>query len=123
MKYLGIDFGLKRVGLATSEGDIASPYKVLEGKNFLDLVKKVKKEVEGFDKFVVGMPEGKMRQTILGFIKALRKFGLDVEEADETLSSQKATHKMIELDIPKDKRGNNDAYSAAIILQNYLDSR
>ncbi|MBI2019837.1 pre-16S rRNA-processing nuclease YqgF [Candidatus Daviesbacteria bacterium] len=122
MKYLGIDFGLRRIGLATSEGNIAFPYKIVEGKNFSEIVEKIKKEAEGFDKVVVGMPQGKMGQNVLGFIKALRKSGLDVVEADETLSSQKAVSQMIELNVPKEKRRMNDAYSAAVILQGYLDN-
>ena len=123
MKYLGIDFGLKRVGLATSEGNLASPLKTIEVKGFKDIVEKVVKLVktEGFDKIVVGLPEGKMGQTVLGFIKALRNFGIEAVEADETLSSQKATARMIELNVPKKDRRINDATAAAIILQNYLD--
>ncbi len=32
MKYLGVDFGLKRVGLAVSEGELASPLQTIEVK-------------------------------------------------------------------------------------------
>lgn len=123
MKYLGVDFGLRRVGLAVSEGIIASPYKVLESKGFSDLLEKIKKESVGFDKLVVGMPEGKMGQTVSGFITALRKAGLDVEEMQETLSSKKALEQMIKLNIPKRRRRVNDDIAAAIILQSHLDQR
>lgn len=123
MRYLGIDFGLRRIGLATSEGNLASPYKILEGKGFLDLVEKVKKETAGFDLVVVGLPEGKMGQTVLGFIKTLRKNGIEVVEADETLSSQKAVDQRLLENTPKEKRRFNDDIAAAIILQNWLDSR
>lgn len=123
MKYLGVDFGLRKVGLATSEGILASPYKVLTGKGFGDLVEKIKKEIQGFDKVVIGMPEGEMGQTVKGVIKILRKEGLDIEEAQETLSSQKALSRMIDLGISKKKRKVNDAAAAAIILQDYLDKR
>lgn len=125
MKYLGIDFGLRRIGLALSEGNLASPLKVVEVKGFQDAVKKVIGLIksEGFDKVVVGLPEGKSGQIVLGFINALRKQGLDVAEADETLSTRQAISQMIETNIPKRKRGSNDAHSAAIILQNYLDKQ
>lgn len=124
MKYLGVDFGLKRVGLATSEGQIASPLKVIDVKNFKDAVSKIEQVVknENCEKVVVGLPEGKMGQTVKGFINALRKKGLEVVDTDETLSTHKAISQMVELNIPKGKRQINDAYSAAIILQNYLDS-
>lgn len=125
MRYLGIDFGLKRIGLATSEGEIASPSKTIEVRGFRDAVDQVIKLVknENFDKVVIGLPEGKMGQTVLGFIKTLEKSGIDVAEADETLSSQKAITQMVESNIPKNRRQTNDAMAAAIILQDYLDSK
>lgn len=125
MKYLGIDFGLKRVGLAISEGSYPSPLEVVAVRGLKDAVKKVSqfaKERE-FTRIVVGLPEGKMGQTVLGFVNGLRKIGLDVEVFDETLSSKRATRQMIEENIPLKKRRIDDAYSAAIILQDYLDSR
>lgn len=124
MHYLGVDFGLKRVGLATSEGTLATPYQTIEVRNFRDAVEKVVQEVEqgNFDKVVVGLPEGKMGQTVLGFIKTLKKSEIDVVEADETLSSQKALKQMIKSEVSKKKRNINDSVAAAIILQDYLDS-
>lgn len=123
MRYLGIDFGLKRVGLATSYGNLASAWKVITGAGFNDLVKKIEEEALAFDKIVVGLPEGKMEKVVKKLTKSLRASAIDVVEADETLSSQKATIQMIQLNISKKKRKANDAYSAAIILQNYLDSK
>lgn len=125
MKYLGIDFGLRRIGLAISEGNLASPWQVLEVKNFSDAVEKISKIIKdgSFNKVVVGMPEGKMGQNVLGFIKALKRMGFEVETTDETLSSKNALQSMIEQGIPQKKRCFNDAQAAAIILQNYLDSR
>ena len=43
-------------------------------------------------------------------------------EADETLSSSSAKDLMIDLNIPQKQRQKEDAYSAVIILQNFLDS-
>lgn len=123
MRYLGVDFGLRRIGLATSDGQLAAPWKVIEGRGFSDLLEKFKKEIPGFDKVVVGMPEGKIGKTVLGFVNALRKVGINVEEADETLSSQKAIQQMIELNAPREKRKVSDATAAAIILQGWLDER
>lgn len=124
MYYLGIDFGLKRLGLAVSEGNLATPFKTIPVKGLKDAVDKILEIVQKEKplKIIVGLPESKIVSTVLGFINALKKYGLDVESVDETLSSRKATAKMIELNIPKKKRRMNDAYSAAIILQNYLDS-
>lgn len=125
MRYLGIDFGLKRVGLATSEGFLASSLKTLEVKNFKDSVLKVGELIKkgGFDKIVVGLPEGRMGQTVLGFINALKKMGFEVESADETLSSKLALEQMIEVNSSKKDRRSNDSQAACIILQNWLDNR
>lgn len=123
MKYLGVDFGLKRIGLAVSEGELASPLKIIEGANFSDLLEKIKKEAEGFDKVVIGLPEGKMGELVKKVIRNLKSFSLDVIAVDETLSSQNATKQMIKLNVSKKKRASNDSFAAAIILQNYLDEK
>jgi len=68
-----------------------------------DIHAQVAKEM-GFDKIVVGLSEGKMGETISGFVSALKKRGLDVETIDETLSTYQAISQMIELNIPKAKR-------------------
>ncbi len=124
MKYLGVDFGLRRIGLAISEGNLASPWQILEVKNFSDAAEKTSKVIkEGeFKKIVVGLPEGKMGKNVIGFVNALKKRGFEVETADETLSSKKAMEAMIEKGIQQKKRRHEDAYSAAEILQNYLDN-
>lgn len=124
MRYLGIDFGLKRVGLAQSEGQLASPWKVIEGRGLQDFVRQIEQLVnqEGFNKIVVGRSEGKIGQTTNGFVNLLKKSGLNVETVDETLSTKHGIKEMINMGIPREKRKINDAYSAAIILQDYLDT-
>lgn len=123
MKYLGVDFGTKRVGLARSEGELASPWKVLEGKNVPDLLEQIKLEAKEFDRIIIGLPEGKMGKLVKKVVGQLKITGFNVVESDETLSSQNATQLMIELGLSKKKRKGNDAYSAAEILQNYLDNQ
>ena len=117
MKYLGIDFGLRRIGLAISEGELASPWQVVDAKKFSEIIKK-----ESFERIIVGLPEGKMGKNVVRFVNALKKQGFMVETADETLSSKKALEMMIGQEAGQKKRRSNDAYSAAIILQNYLDN-
>lgn len=125
MKYLGIDFGLRRIGLAVSEGDLASPWQIIDVKDFSDAVEETSKVIKdgGFEKIVVGLPEGKMGKNVVGFVNALQKKGIEVETFDETLSSKKALEVMIRQGIGQKKRHFEDAYSAAEILQNYLDRR
>ena len=125
MKYLGVDFGLRRVGLAISRGELASPLDTIRVKGLRDAAQKVSEfaKSQEFTKIVVGLPEGKMGQVVLGFIKALKRKGFEIETADETLSSQKAIQAMVELNVSKKARRFSDAQAAAIILQNFLDSK
>ncbi len=58
MKYLGIDFGLKKIGLAVSEGELATPREVLTVTGFSDAVDQILTIIkkDKFDKIVVGLP-------------------------------------------------------------------
>ncbi|EKD84747.1 MAG: hypothetical protein ACD_38C00165G0004 [uncultured bacterium] len=125
MKYLGIDFGLRKIGLAVSEGELASPWQILAVKGFSDAIEKTSQIIKegNFEKIIIGLPEGKMGQVVKGFVNALKKNGIDVETADETLSSKKGLKAMIKAGIGVKNRRNEDAFSAAGILQDYLDSR
>lgn len=126
MKYLGIDFGLRRIGLAISEGELASPWQIIEVRGFSDAVEKISKIIiqqEDIIKVIIGLPEGKMAKNTTGFINALIKKGFEVESVPETLSSKKALQIMIQQGIGQKRRRHEDAYSAAEILQNYLDSQ
>lgn len=125
MKYLGIDYGKKKMGLAVSEGISATPYKVVFISGLGDALIKTKEIIlkEGIDKIIVGMPEsGDARNLAKKFCNSLKK-EFDVLEYDETLSSFKAKQKMIDLGKPKSKRRTEDAYAAAEILQEYLDNK
>ena len=123
MRYLGVDFGIKRMGLAISEGELASPWRVIEGIGPKFLLQVLKKEALNFDKIIIGLPEGKMGEVVMKVIVDLEENGFNVEAADETLSSQKASKEMVELNVPKKKRRINDATAASIILQDYLDNQ
>lgn len=125
MKFLGVDYGLRRIGFAVSEGELANPWKIIEVKSLQDAVEKVSAIIknENFEKVIVGLPEGKMGKIVIDFVKRLKKKGINVETTDETLSSKNATSLMIDLNIPKKKRAMNDSFAASQILQNFLDDR
>ncbi len=118
MKYLGVDYGLKRIGLSISEGELASPWQIVDAQKFSEIIKRI-----SFEKMIVGLPEGKMGKNVVRFVNTLKKQGFMVETADETLSSKKAMDAMIGQKVGQKRRRSNDATAAAIILQNYLDSR
>ncbi len=122
-KFLGIDFGTKRIGLATANSvdKIAFPYMVIENnKNLLAEISKVifNEEIDciviGDSRDYAGRPN-KIMPKINKFIDELKsKTGLPVYLHLEFMSSAQAKH----------LQGENrmhDASAAAIILQSYLD--
>lgn len=129
MKYLGIDYGLKKVGLAISEGQVASPLKVVSISSLADAVAKIKHEIgkEEIQRVVIGVPESNTSQKIVKkFIAELkgeyRDRPVEIIETPETLSSNDAQDLMITLGTSKKDREKEDAYSAMLILQQFLDT-
>ena len=123
INYLGIDWGEKRIGLATadSEVNLALPLKTVAS---LAEVLVVLKEEE-INIIVLGDPQ-KMNGAAadnplwLNFYEQLReRSGLKIELIDERLSSLGADALGGE---DKEKAGR-DEIAAALILQNYLDRR
>jgi len=130
MRLLGIDFGLKRVGLAIGDDQsyLAQPYQVLKvnGGNDHSLLTRVKDfccRLE-IDQIVLGMPEGKLVSKIKRFGKKLEtETGLPVAYQDETLTSKEAVDKMIRVGMKrKFRKEKEDAVSAALILEKYLEN-
>ena len=123
MRYLGIDFGLRKIGLATSEGEIAAPLTVLHVKNKTDALKKIREVIDkkSIDEVVIGLPESGIRSKVLRFADKL-KLTTSVKIVEETLTSYNAKRQMIEQGLSRRKRTEEDAYSAALILQEYLDN-
>ena len=129
MRYLGVDYGLKKVGLAISEGQIASPLKVLDISGLNGAVSKILQVInkEEIERVIIGVPDsGQSRSIVKKFIAKLKTDLKDklvsVIEADETLSSSSAKDLVLDLGLGEKARRQEDAYSAVIILQNFLDS-
>ena len=125
-KYLAIDLGLKRIGLAYSaHKDIVTPLQSIIRKNrnqASDEVKKAIKEWE-IDTVVVGVPlggssEDEMKRRIAHFMN-LVSFEGDVFYQDEAGSSKEA-EALIKGEMKHLRDGRIDSISAMIILQRYL---
>ena len=127
MKYLGVDWGFIKIGLCVWEGEISSRWGVAIvqknslGKAVAKIVSIVKKE--RIDQVVIGKPEGKMGEAVEKAAEALRKQGLSVVLADETLSTRDAKTVMLEVGMGRKVRKDDNAMAAAIILQRYLDEK
>lgn len=126
--FLGIDYGVKRIGLALGDGDekIARAFKIIHQlKELEDIVPA--KNIGGF---VVGWPlqpdgtEGETCTQVKLFCNRLKeKFGLPIFFVDERLSSKKSEEYLRDtLFMRADKRKDIlDAESARVILQQFLD--
>ena len=121
MKLLGIDFGLKNIGLAFSEGFLAEPLGTVKNEYQVQQICD-KHQVE---KIIIGLSEGKMADQTKLFGEKLRKLtALPIEYQDETLTSEEAKRLMVKIGKPKKKRQEQShAIAAALILQNYLRER
>lgn len=123
MMTLGLDFGLKKIGLALSEGELAEPLAVIE--NHSSTVSKIAVlcQHHKIEKLVIGVSEGKISQDIRRFGENLsRKTQLPVVYHAETLTTKEAIAKMIEAGKGrKYRQEREDACAAALILQSYLD--
>jgi len=126
MRLLGIDYGRAKVGLALGEAILAEPYKVIKYNNIDALIKQIDDVTrkENITKIVVGVSESVIAKESEDFAKKVNEtLNIPVDLQDETLSSLDAQRISIELGIKRKKRkGLEDAYAAAIMLQNYLDS-
>lgn len=131
-KILGVDFGERRVGLAVTAGDLAEPLLIIEVDNQMVAVEKIKEicQREKIQEIVLGLPfdaEGQVgpaAKKAKNFgQKLVAATGLKVVFRDETLTSEEALAKMVEAGRPQKKRRHLDDVVAALILQEYLDSR
>lgn len=128
MKYIAIDLGLKRIGLAYSaHKDIVTPLPAVLRKNRDQASAEVKKVLLEWevDAVVIGVPlggssEDEMRRRIAHFMN-LVDFKGAVFFQDEAGSSKEAEHIMKGM-IKQIRDGRIDSISAMIILQRYLAS-
>jgi putative Holliday junction resolvase len=123
MRYLGIDFGLKHVGIAVSDetNSFAFPLVVLNNSN--NLIEKLFEicKQNNITEIVVGesrnfdQKENKIMEEIIPFVKNLKDYlDLPVHMHPEFLTSEEAERL-------QGKNDMNDASAAALILKSYLD--
>jgi putative holliday junction resolvase len=133
-RFLGIDFGLKRIGIAVSDPLHTFAYSLTTLQNDSTLLKKLSDIVhsKNIKIIVLGVPSDEKTSgtSIVNEVKKfkdqlIKEFNLDVIEWDETFTSVMAKDRIIESVNKKKKRKNKeliDMNSASIILQEYIDS-
>ncbi|PIY80549.1 MAG: Holliday junction resolvase RuvX [Candidatus Pacebacteria bacterium CG_4_10_14_0_8_um_filter_42_14] len=122
---LGIDYGVKRIGVAVSYHSLAEPLKIVPHGNavFADLQRIIDEHNVGY--LVFGISDGEMAEKTRIFAEKLKLVtGLPLAFIDEAYSSKQVHEKM------KIKRGPRasqhkpiDHYVAAELLQEWLDSK
>ncbi|MAP71458.1 MAG: Holliday junction resolvase RuvX [Candidatus Marinimicrobia bacterium] len=132
-RFLAIDFGEKRIGLALSDPMkiIAKPFKTIFYSNQNDLINKIALIIkdEKIEKIILGLPKGlkgnntSQTNIVIEFYNYIKdKIDTPIVMEDERLSSVSAKKSLILQNI---KTGHNkdliDKTAAAIFLQLYLD--
>lgn len=135
VRYLAIDLGGRRTGLAVgdSPGGHIGPVGMIEERDTAALVKAVAKAVDEYaaDAVVVGMPfnadgsVGAAAERAEQFARALEAaLGLPVHRADERLTSYAADQQMSRTGYTRgQKKARRDALAAAAILRDFLAGR
>lgn len=134
-RFVGIDYGRKRVGVAVSDplGIFASALETVQSAKIIDYLKnyaqkeKVLAFVVGYPVNMNGLPSEAAADVDI-FLKHLKKAfpGIPVELEDERFTSVLAHRAMIDGGMKKKDRRekeNVDRISAAIILQSWMDRR
>ena len=133
MRYLAIDYGTKRTGLAICDASetIASPLTVLQGQK--ELLNKIAEivEDENVGAIVLGLPlnmagsESSQTKLVLKFAEQLKgHLSIPVHLQDERLSSFGAEERLAPADFTRGKRRKRiDAIAAAEILEAFLEQK
>lgn len=141
VRIVGLDIGQRRIGVAISDATrtLARPLGVLAAAETpaatVDVIAgeiaRLAAEEDGVDAVVIGLPrrldgsDNEMTSRVTALADALRgRAGVPIVLQDERLSSREAESRLAlrEKDW-KVRKQRLDAASAAVILQDYLDSR
>jgi putative Holliday junction resolvase len=140
MRALAIDLGARRIGLALSDpsGTLASPWQTVQRRPGDDecallrpLVDRLSADPDGLAVIVIGLPRHLDGREHAGAARArdlARRLEVEarvpVVLQDERLTSREAESRLAERERDWRKRKSKlDAAAAAIILQEYLDTR
>ncbi|MCH2148812.1 MAG: Holliday junction resolvase RuvX [Phycisphaerales bacterium] len=129
MRYLALDLGTKRTGVAVGDDETGSaiPVAVIDTPDEAALFAAVARQIDdhGPDALIVGMPlnmdgsEGKPAKATRETMERLSQHtGLPVHAQDERLTSDAARHRLAETGPLRGRR--DDAIAAAIILEEFL---
>lgn len=147
-KFLGIDYGLKKIGISISDdtGTIAFPLRYISNNSFKSIFENLINIIldENVGVVVVGMPlglKGKQTELSMETSKFIGKFqsnistyrdknpgeaerlgDIKVVTYDERFSTMQAQKSLISLNVKRKKRKEVvDSVASTLVLQSYLD--
>lgn len=131
-RFLGVDYGTTRVGLALSDGLAltAQPLETVPAEAAIEAICSVANEHE-LDAIVVGLPtslsgaEGPMARAAREFADRVEsETGCTVVMHDERFTSIEAERVLLASGARRDdRRATRDRVAAAVMLQGFLDGR
>lgn len=132
-KYLAIDYGQRRIGLAISdyEKEIAFPRETISSDDLSDAIGRIVKlcSEEEVSKVIIGLPlkldgtEGDSYQKTKVFGDQLKKElgSIRIEYFDERFSTKQSIQRLQQQGIrAKNQKGQRDMIAAQVILEEYL---
>jgi len=134
-RVAGIDFGLKRIGIAVSDAGktIAFPVGVVPGgaKAIQEIKKALGSKLSEIDEIVIGLPlllsgkEGDMSNAAKLFGKKLEEeLKIPIRWIDERFSSKLADRSLREIHLKRKERTEIlDTTAAVMLLQSYLNEK
>ena len=132
-RFLGIDYGTVRIGLALSDptGTLASPLPFLENQSPQQVTTALSELIQTHHivGLVIGLPRnmdgtyGPSAQKVRDFIGQIQKsISLPITPIDERLTTAQASKQLSGIGLnQKQLRKKVDSSSACLILQQYLD--
>jgi putative Holliday junction resolvase len=132
-RFLGIDYGTVRIGLALSDptGTLTSPLPFLENKSLQQVTTALSELIQTHQiaGLVIGLPRnmdgtyGPSAQKVRDFIGQIQKsISLPITPIDERLTTAQASKQLSGIGLnQKQLRKKVDSSSACLILQQYLD--
>jgi putative holliday junction resolvase len=138
MRFLGIDHGQSKIGLALgdNEANFSLPYKIIKTEDFFNVINNILEE-ENIDEIVLGLPKNldnedtQQTAVVYDFLNKLKEqVKLPIHLEDERMTSimgKGMQGKYLREDSRKENRkdklkiySDEDASSAALILETYL---
>jgi putative Holliday junction resolvase len=130
MRILSLDLGLRRIGVALSDGEVVASQDTIVYWSRDEAIQRILKicREEAIEKIILGLPKsqsGQGEDVVRSFALELNKLiPVPIEFVDETLTSKEAERTLSDLKIdPRSEKYKCeiDRISAKLILEQYLN--